>query len=145
LTLHLLTVQLIWSADIELRYIGWPFIIRVTRYSRNPGFKRYEIVAAHEGTRLHQAAATYSEAAQVAPDGLPQLLNSAAYFFGMGDLLREWNNFDAAEHHLMQGLNLAQGMMIVDADIVLIGYVALARLLQARGDRDGAMTMLLEP
>jgi LuxR family transcriptional regulator, maltose regulon positive regulatory protein len=92
--------------------------------------------------RLRQAAATYAEAAQVAPDGVQQLLNSAAYFFGLGELLREWNDFDAAEHHLMQGLNLAQGTLIVDADVVLLGYVALARLRRARGESDGAITTL---
>jgi LuxR family transcriptional regulator, maltose regulon positive regulatory protein len=92
--------------------------------------------------RLRQTAATYAEAARVAPDGVQQLLNSAAYFFGLGDLLREWNDFDAAEHHMMQGLDLVRGTLIVDADVVLLGYVALARLLQARGDSDGAITAL---
>ena len=43
--------------------------------------------------RLHTAARTYEQAMQVTPgrEGLQALLNSADYYFGMGDLLREWN------------------------------------------------------
>jgi hypothetical protein len=32
------------------------------------------------------------------------LVGNPAYYFGMGDLLREWNDLDAAEHHLEQGM-----------------------------------------
>jgi hypothetical protein len=33
------------------------------------------------------------------------LVGNHAYYFGMGDLLREWNDLDAAEHHLEQGMD----------------------------------------
>jgi hypothetical protein len=33
------------------------------------------------------------------------LVGNPAYYFGMGDLLREWNDLDAAEHHLEQGMD----------------------------------------
>ena len=92
--------------------------------------------------RLRQAAATYAEAAQLAPDGPQPLLNSAAYVVGLGDLHREWNELDAAEQYLMQGLDLVRGTLSSDADVVTQGYVALARLQTARGESAGAHTTL---
>src|SRR5262249_8964344 len=91
--------------------------------------------------RLKQAAATYQQAAQVAPEqlGVQVLLNSSSYYFGLGDLLREWNELEAAEHHLKQGLDMLSGAMIVEAEGATLGYMALARLKQAQGDRDGAL------
>jgi tetratricopeptide (TPR) repeat protein len=71
-----------------------------------------------------------------------QLLNSADYFFGMADLLRELNDLDAAEEYLRQGLNVTLGTLNVDADVVQLGYMALARLLGARGQHDEAFALL---
>jgi len=47
--------------------------------------------------KLRQAAMTYREAAQVLPEreALEALPNSAAYYFGLGDILREWNHLEA--------------------------------------------------
>jgi hypothetical protein len=54
---------------------------------------------------------------QVTPGraGLQALLNSADYYFGMGDLLREWNKQDEAEQHLLQGMDLVRGTSTVFA------------------------------
>jgi len=43
--------------------------------------------------RLRTGAHTYEQAMQVTPgrERLQTLVNSADYYFGMGDLLREWN------------------------------------------------------
>jgi LuxR family maltose regulon positive regulatory protein len=91
--------------------------------------------------RLRQAAATYQEAAQVAPEqpGAQVVLNSSSYYFGLGDLLREWNELEAAERHLKQGLDMLSGAMAIEAEVATLGYMALARLKQAQGDRDGAL------
>jgi ATP/maltotriose-dependent transcriptional regulator MalT len=94
--------------------------------------------------RLRTAASTYGQAMQVTPERerFQTLVNSADYYFGMGDLLREWNELDEAERHLLQGMDLARGTLTVYADIVTLGYTALARLQQARGNFQGALATL---
>ncbi len=93
---------------------------------------------------LRRAASTYGEAVRVLPGqgGLQSLLGSPAYYFGLGDLLREWNELDAAERHLVNGLDLVQGTLTVFADEVTLGYIALARLQQARGEYSRALATL---
>jgi LuxR family maltose regulon positive regulatory protein len=94
--------------------------------------------------RLRTAARTYGQAMQVTPEReiLQTLVNSADYYFGMGDLLREWNELDEAERHLTQGMDLARGTLTVYAEIVTLGYTALTRLQQARGNFQGALATL---
>ena len=94
--------------------------------------------------RLRTGAHTYEQAMQVTPgrERLQTLVNSADYYFGMGDLLREWNKLDEAEQHLTQGMDLARGTLTVYAEIVTLGYTALARLQQARGNFQGALATL---
>jgi hypothetical protein len=46
-------------------------------------------------------------------EGLQALLNSADYYFGLGDLLREWNKLDEAEQYLSQGMELVRGTSTV--------------------------------
>lgn len=89
--------------------------------------------------RLRAAAATFGEMAQIAaePDQ-PLLLEGPAYYVGMGDLLREWNELDAAERHLAQAMEQLQGRLVVDAEDVALGYLALARLQHARGQYTAA-------
>ena len=81
---------------------------------------------------------------QVTPERerLQTLANSADYYFGMGDLLREWNELDEAERHLTQGMDLARGTLTVYVEIVTLGYTALARLQEARGNFQGALETL---
>jgi LuxR family transcriptional regulator, maltose regulon positive regulatory protein len=94
--------------------------------------------------QLHQAAATYEEAAQVVPraEELQVVANGPVYYFGLGDLLREWNDLEAAEQHLAEGMNQVQGTLSVDADEVWRGYAAMARLQHARGRDDQALATL---
>jgi LuxR family maltose regulon positive regulatory protein len=84
---------------------------------------------------LRTAAATYEEAASVVPgrEGLRDLVNSAAYYVGLGDIHRQWNDLDSAERHLRRGADLVAGALMVDADVVTNGYLSLARVRQARG------------
>ncbi len=56
----------------------------------------------------------------------------------MGDLLREWNDLDAAEQHLAQAIEQLKGRLVVDAEDVALGYLALARLQHARGEYTAA-------
>jgi LuxR family transcriptional regulator, maltose regulon positive regulatory protein len=94
--------------------------------------------------RLHQAATTIKQAIRLVPEpeGLLTLLNGADYYIILGDLLREWNQLDSAEQHLSQGMALVREAMRADAEIIMRGYVALARLQQARGDNKQALATL---
>ena len=94
--------------------------------------------------RLQQAVTTFEEAASSSsgPGGSERLVGNPAYYFGMGDLLREWNDLDAAEHHLEQGMDLVSEIPTVDAEVVAHGFISLARLQQARGEYGAAKRTL---
>jgi len=96
--------------------------------------------------RLRAAAATYEESAQVASggDGLRGTVNSAAYYVGLGDIHREWNDLDSAEGHLRRGVEMFTGTLSVDAEVVTHGYLSLSRLQQARGRRADTQATLEE-
>src|SRR5512144_2289012 len=76
-----------------------------------------------------------------APDQ-PLLLEGPAYYAGMGAVLFEWNDLDAAEQHLAQAVQQLAGRLVVDAEDVALGYLALARLQQARGNEADAQRTL---
>ena len=96
--------------------------------------------------RLRAAAATYEESAQVASggDGLRGSVNSAAYYVGLGDIHREWNDLDSAESHLRRGIEMFTETSSVDAEVVTHGYISLSRLQQARGRHAEAQATLEE-
>jgi LuxR family maltose regulon positive regulatory protein len=94
--------------------------------------------------RLRTAAATYTEIERLVPgpDALHALSGSPTYYFGMGDLRREWNDLDAAEGYLARGMERVQGGLATHAGVILRGYLALARIQQARGHSDAALATL---
>ncbi|HEX6553888.1 MAG TPA: LuxR C-terminal-related transcriptional regulator [Ktedonobacteraceae bacterium] len=94
--------------------------------------------------RLRQSAFTIEQVMQLASGhgGLQALLNGADYFFILGDLLREWNQLDRAEQQLVQGMDLVKSALTADAEMIMRGYLALARLYQARGERTQALATL---
>jgi LuxR family maltose regulon positive regulatory protein len=94
--------------------------------------------------RLRAAAATYAEVERLIPDqdALQAVVGSLAYYFGMGDLLREWNQLDEANGYLALGMALVQGGLVNDADTILRGYLALARVQHAQNHRASALTTL---
>ncbi len=94
--------------------------------------------------RLHQATAIYREVTQVAPGqkDLGVVIGSPAYYFGMSDVLREWNNLVAAEDHLAQGMDQLRGTLSVDAEVITLGYTTQALLKLARGDYGRALATL---
>ena len=96
--------------------------------------------------RLRQAASTYEEAMELVSESgeIKGLVGGPTYYFGMGDLYREWNEHGAAQSHLEQGMELVKGTLTVDADTVLMGYLSMARLQQALGDPNGALATLEE-
>jgi LuxR family maltose regulon positive regulatory protein len=91
--------------------------------------------------RLHQAAATYGEAREVVggAEELKTVIGGAAYYIGLGELHREWNDLAVAHDLLQTGLELVQGRITVDADVLTAGYIAMARLQRAQADPAGAL------
>ncbi len=94
--------------------------------------------------RLRLAAALYAQVVQVVPrpEVLQTMFSSLYYYFGLGDLLREWNELDAAEHHLTRGMALVKEPLTVELFLAMLGYIALARLQQARGNTRAAFATL---
>jgi LuxR family maltose regulon positive regulatory protein len=94
--------------------------------------------------RLRQAEATYAQVVQAVPlpGVLQNLFSSRYYYFGRGDLLREWNDLEAAERYLAQGMALENEKLRVEPFLASLGYTALARLLQARGNTTAALATL---
>ncbi|TMC20016.1 MAG: hypothetical protein E6J36_13640, partial [Chloroflexi bacterium] len=94
--------------------------------------------------RLRQAAVTIEQAAQLASEhgGLQALINGADYYFVLGDVWREWNQLDRSEQHLVQGMGLVKETATADAEMITRGYLALARLQQARGESNQALATL---
>jgi LuxR family maltose regulon positive regulatory protein len=94
--------------------------------------------------RLRAAILTFQKAEQIVPEpeALRSLEGSPAYYFGMGDLLYEWNDLDAAEEQLTQGIELVGGPLAVEAEYATQGYLALARLQQAQGKHIAAIATL---
>lgn len=94
--------------------------------------------------RLHQAEATNKRILQLVPthERLRTLLNGADYYILQGELLCEWNQLDSAEQHLVQGLDLVRETMAADAEMITRGYMALARLQQARKESTEAFATL---
>jgi ATP/maltotriose-dependent transcriptional regulator MalT len=63
--------------------------------------------------RLRAAADTYRQTVRAVPgqQGLESLVGGAAYFVGLGDINREWNDLEAAERLLLQGMDLVRGLL----------------------------------
>jgi LuxR family maltose regulon positive regulatory protein len=96
--------------------------------------------------RLREAVVAYREAAAIVsgPDGQLGLVNGAACYFRLGDVLREWNDLEAAAALLGRGHELVLGTFVTKADIVTLGYISIARLQHTRGDAAGARETLAQ-
>jgi LuxR family maltose regulon positive regulatory protein len=82
--------------------------------------------------RLREAADVCRQALDLAMERGRRLPASGVAHVGMGELLREWDELDAATDHLRQGIEL--GERGGDVELVIDGYLALARTQQASGD-----------
>lgn len=94
--------------------------------------------------KLRQAATTYEQIMHVIPS--PEILQTLYighyYYFGLGYLFREWNDLEAAERHLMQGMALTNENSPLSARVAMMGYTALARLQQSIGNASAARATL---
>jgi LuxR family maltose regulon positive regulatory protein len=98
----------------------------------------------HLQGRLRQAMLTYQEMLQWVTgwDELVGIVSGPAYFFGLGNVLREQNQFDAAEQLFDRGVAAIAAMGVADAEFLLRGYIALAQLKQAQGQTEAASAVL---
>lgn len=91
--------------------------------------------------QLHKAAATCREALQLADRYVGrrgQRLPIAGYaHLRLSVVLREWNDLEAALYHARKGLQLSQQWG--QAEILILGYGCLGRVLQAVGEAEGAL------
>ena len=69
--------------------------------------------------------------------GAEQLPAVGSVRIGMGELLYEWNDLDAAARHLTEGVELAS--RTGDVEILMWGHVAISQVRQALGDAEGAL------
>jgi LuxR family transcriptional regulator, maltose regulon positive regulatory protein len=91
--------------------------------------------------RLQKAARAYKRALQLgATPGKTPLMGVAIAYVGMGEILVEWNDLNAARQHLTKGIALAERNG--DLGTMTLGYVNQARLLCAESDFDGALEVL---
>jgi LuxR family maltose regulon positive regulatory protein len=89
---------------------------------------------------LQAAADVCRQALELAAERGKRLPASSAAHVGMGKLLREWNELDAATEHLKEGIEL--GERGGNVEIVLDGHVTLARTRRSLGDWVGAADAL---
>ena len=90
--------------------------------------------------QLHEAAASYRKALALATDARGRRLPIAGQaLVGLGELLREWGDLDAAASHLLEGIALTEQWSDVGP---FEAYIALARVRRAQGDVEGAWRAL---
>jgi LuxR family maltose regulon positive regulatory protein len=91
--------------------------------------------------RLHEAEGLYQRARQwmVERKGLDTRVR-CPYEVGLAQLLREWNQLEAAEEHALSAIEYSQRFGV--SSYPVSGNVALMRILQAQGDVAGALDAL---
>ncbi len=87
---------------------------------------------------LYQAAATYQQALRIAAEhGAAQIPITGIVQRGLGELYYEWNDLEQAHFHLQQAIERGeQGGL---PRVLLLNYLALARLLQAQDQTTAAL------
>ncbi|HEX6507115.1 MAG TPA: LuxR C-terminal-related transcriptional regulator [Chloroflexota bacterium] len=92
--------------------------------------------------QLYEAAERYRAALQAAAvHGMEQSPAIGLAKVRMGDVLREWNDLEAAQEHLVDGLTLGHQWEAL-AEHLVVGSISLARVYQAAGDLRAAHRVL---
>ncbi len=93
--------------------------------------------------RLREAVSTYEQSLQLATEqGEPVLRGTADLYLGLGELHREQGDLEAARQHLLRSEELGEQAALPDWPHRLC--LAQARLKEAQGDLDGALSLLDE-
>jgi LuxR family transcriptional regulator, maltose regulon positive regulatory protein len=98
----------------------------------------------HLQGQLREAVQTYRRVEQALSGrhAFDDMASASAYYFGLGEILYEWNRLEEAEQLFRQGVELDHRVAMVDARNVVQCSLGLARLLQARGDAAQALATL---
>jgi LuxR family maltose regulon positive regulatory protein len=92
--------------------------------------------------QLQEAKEFYERALEFAMDDRGHRLPAASEpLMGLGEIWREWNGLEVATRYLTEGIEWTKEWAETSA---LDGYMTLARLRQAQGDRDGARRAIEE-
>lgn len=90
--------------------------------------------------RLQEAKNTYEQVLEQSVDDFGALMPVAGLaIIGLGNLLREWNELERAEHRLNEGIELVHDLGVIGS---LDGYLALARVKQAQGKPQEAQQVM---
>jgi LuxR family maltose regulon positive regulatory protein len=93
--------------------------------------------------RLREANGVLRRALELAAERGAELLPAmGSVRIGLGELLYEWDDLDAAARHLTEGVELTG--RTGDFEILMWGYIALSQVRLARGDTDGALVVARE-
>ena len=129
-----------WSGDIVAAFQAFEEAARIGQKAGNLmvaaiALRRLAQLRVMQG-RLSEAKAFCEQALGLTVDGRGRRLPIAGLvLIVLGELLREWNDLEAAARHLIEGIELIKQWGEIGA---FDGYVALARVKQAQGDVDGA-------
>jgi LuxR family maltose regulon positive regulatory protein len=86
--------------------------------------------------QFYEAQTLYKQALELSSDDRGQRQPIAGLaLIGLGHLLDEWNDLEAAKRHLTEGIGLIKNWGEVGA---ISGYIGLARVRQAQGNEEGA-------
>jgi LuxR family maltose regulon positive regulatory protein len=107
---------------------------------RSRGVSLLTFLRAIQG-RLSEAIAVY-ERERVIVEELGTVGGNAFHFFNYGNLLREMNELKASQRILVTGMDSLGEMVQPDNGGMLLGYVAQARLEQALGERERALSTM---
>jgi LuxR family transcriptional regulator, maltose regulon positive regulatory protein len=91
--------------------------------------------------RLHEAAdLCRGTLRSINKSGTGPFYRSGSLNIILGEVLREWNDLDEAETQIREGIRVNEPWQMISADA--LGYGALARVQEARGDIEGATATL---
>jgi len=128
------------GSDLSSRSQALDEVVRMGQETGNPAVTVvalcYQADLCLRQGKLHKAKTLYERALASATDkGGRTLPVAGEAILGLGELYREWNDFETATRYLEEGLELTEQWRRIEA---LPGYFSLARVRQAQGDAEGA-------
>ena len=135
-----LALNYLYSGDIVAATQAFEEAVRVSRRAGNLTITVLALCHLAELTAIqgqfYEAQALYEQALELGSDGRGQRQPIAGLpLIGLGHLLEEWNDLEAAKRHFTEGIGLIKNWGEVGA---ISGYIGLARVKQAQGDEEGA-------
>jgi LuxR family maltose regulon positive regulatory protein len=93
-----------------------------------------------EQGKLHEASEFFRQVLDWGANERAPLYPVGQAYVGLGELLQEWNEFEAAESHLRTGVAYCERGGYTR--YAMLGNLALARIMSARGDKTGMLELL---